>query len=109
MPLSNAAAARVRLIVSCKECQHQVEPNPAESSCSVRRPKRPALGPVRRIALSDVVYEDRWGPDLPGSVATANRACAVLINAFSESRRIRAPWTGLSWPHRCDNALCSRL
>ena len=49
------------------------------------------VGPVRRIALSDVVNDDRWGPDLPGSVATANRACAVLINAFSESRRIRAP------------------
>ena len=43
------------------------------------------FGPVRRIALSDVVYEDRWGPDLPGSVATANRACAVLIDA-SRSR-----------------------
>jgi hypothetical protein len=40
------------------------------------------LGPVRRIALSDIVFEDRWGPDLPGSVATANRACAVLIDAF---------------------------
>jgi hypothetical protein len=30
MTLGNAAAARVRLIVWCKECQHQVEPNPAE-------------------------------------------------------------------------------
>jgi hypothetical protein len=26
MTLGNAAAAQVRLIVSCKECQHQVEP-----------------------------------------------------------------------------------
>jgi hypothetical protein len=30
MTLGNAAAAHVRLIVWCKACQHQVEPNPAE-------------------------------------------------------------------------------
>jgi hypothetical protein len=29
MTLGNAAAARVRLIVWCKECQHQVEPETA--------------------------------------------------------------------------------
>jgi hypothetical protein len=30
MTLGVAAAASVRLIVWCKECQHQVEPDPAE-------------------------------------------------------------------------------
>jgi hypothetical protein len=30
MTLGNAAAAHVRLIVWCKACQHQVEPDPAE-------------------------------------------------------------------------------
>jgi hypothetical protein len=30
MTLRNAAAARVRLIVWCKACQHQIEPAPAE-------------------------------------------------------------------------------
>ena len=40
------------------------------------------FGPVRRVALSDVVCEDRVGAALQGSVATANRGCAVLINAF---------------------------
>jgi len=30
MTLGAAAAAGVRLIVWCKACQHQVEPNPAE-------------------------------------------------------------------------------
>jgi hypothetical protein len=30
MTLGNAAAAHVRLIVWCKVCQHQVEPDPAE-------------------------------------------------------------------------------
>ena len=32
MTLGNAAAARVRLIVWCKECRHQVEPDPAEQA-----------------------------------------------------------------------------
>ena len=32
MTLGNAAAARVRLIVWCKACQHQVEPDPAEQA-----------------------------------------------------------------------------
>ena len=32
MTLGNAAAARVRLIVWCKDCQHQVEPDPAETA-----------------------------------------------------------------------------
>jgi hypothetical protein len=30
MTLGNAAAAGVRLLVWCKDCQHQVEPDPAE-------------------------------------------------------------------------------
>jgi hypothetical protein len=30
MTLGNATAARVRLIVCCKECQHKVEPDPTE-------------------------------------------------------------------------------
>jgi hypothetical protein len=30
MTLGNAAAARVRLIVWCNGCQHQVEPDPVE-------------------------------------------------------------------------------
>jgi hypothetical protein len=30
MTLGNAAAARVRLIVWCKACRHQVEPDPVE-------------------------------------------------------------------------------
>jgi len=30
MMLGNAAAARVRLIVWCRACSHQIEPDPAE-------------------------------------------------------------------------------
>jgi hypothetical protein len=32
MTLGNAAAAHVRLIVRCKRCHHQVEPDPAEQA-----------------------------------------------------------------------------
>lgn len=32
MTLGNAAAARVRLIVWCLDCRHQVEPDPAEKA-----------------------------------------------------------------------------
>jgi len=32
MTLGNAAAARVRLIVRCLNCRHQVEPDPAETA-----------------------------------------------------------------------------
>jgi Zn finger protein HypA/HybF involved in hydrogenase expression len=32
MTLGNAAAARVRLIVWCKTCQHRAEPDPAEQA-----------------------------------------------------------------------------
>jgi hypothetical protein len=32
MTLGNAASARVRLIVWCRDCQHQVEPDPAEQA-----------------------------------------------------------------------------
>jgi hypothetical protein len=30
MTLGNAAAAKVRLIVWCKDCRHQIEPDPVE-------------------------------------------------------------------------------
>jgi hypothetical protein len=32
MTLDNAASARVRLIVWCRDCRHQVEPDPAEQA-----------------------------------------------------------------------------
>jgi hypothetical protein len=41
MTLGNAAAARVRLIVWCKSCQHPVEPEPAEMAARCRAPSTP--------------------------------------------------------------------
>jgi hypothetical protein len=57
MTLGAAAAAQVRLIVWCKSCQHQVEPDPAEMAArygadtSVLELARDAcLFPLRRTA-----------------------------------------------------------
>jgi hypothetical protein len=57
MTLGNAAAARVRLIVWCLDCRHQVEPDPAEMAARYGgRDDRPRLAraaglrPVRQPA-----------------------------------------------------------
>jgi hypothetical protein len=58
MTLGNAAAARVRLIVWCRDCQHQAEPDPAAmaerygAEMTVPRTchKRLGLRPVRQPA-----------------------------------------------------------
>ena len=41
MTLGGAAAAQVRLIVWCKDCQHQVEPDPLARWLLGTAPKRP--------------------------------------------------------------------
>ena len=51
------------------------------------------FGPVRRIALADVVYEDRWGPGLPGSLAPPWKGAGV---GPVTARRCAAP--GRAWP-----------
>ena len=51
MTLGNAAAARVRLIVWCKECQHQVEPDPAEIAAR-HAPKTSVLDWRERLVCS---------------------------------------------------------
>jgi hypothetical protein len=48
MTVGNAAAARVRLIVWCKACSHQVEPDPAELA---RRHGAETTVPERRERL----------------------------------------------------------
>jgi len=41
------------------------------------------FGPVRRVALADVVYEDRWGQPLPilgsGSIAWLDQQVAIPL------------------------------
>jgi hypothetical protein len=48
--LGGAAGARVRLIVWCKECQRQVEPDPAEMAATA--PKRPCSAGGARLVCS---------------------------------------------------------
>jgi len=49
MTLGAAAAAQVRLIVSCKACQHQVEPDPAEWLLGTARILRSSM--AREVGL----------------------------------------------------------
>ena len=53
MTHGNAAAARVRLIVWCKDCQHQIEPDPAEVAArySVETPVLDWREPARLFSL----------------------------------------------------------
>jgi C4-type Zn-finger protein len=51
MTLGNAAAARVRLIVWCKGCQHQVEPDPAQMAARYGA-ETPVLGWRERLVCS---------------------------------------------------------
>jgi hypothetical protein len=44
MTLGNAAAAGVRLIVWCKECRHQVEPDPANKPSGMARKQASSIG-----------------------------------------------------------------
>jgi hypothetical protein len=53
MTLSNAAGAGVRLIVWCKECRHQVEPDPLGGAENVRArlvARAAGVFPLRRPA-----------------------------------------------------------
>jgi hypothetical protein len=51
MTLGNAAAAHARLIVWCKACQHQVEPDPAEMAARYGA-ATPVLDWRRRLVCS---------------------------------------------------------
>jgi hypothetical protein len=51
MTLGNAAAARVRLIVWCRDCSHQVEPAPAEMA-SRYGPETSVLDWSKRLVCS---------------------------------------------------------
>ena len=52
MTLGNAAAAHVRLIVCCKSCGHQVEPDPAEMAAR-HGADTPVLDWRERLVCSD--------------------------------------------------------
>jgi len=49
MTLGNAAAAQARLIVWCRDCRHQIEPDPAERAQLRRRYPGPRLAPAAGV------------------------------------------------------------
>jgi hypothetical protein len=61
MTLGNAAAARVRLIVWCLDCQHQVEPDPAEMAEPLRcGDERPGLGGKACVRPTRAAVGSTW-------------------------------------------------
>jgi hypothetical protein len=64
MTLGNAAAAGVRLIVWCRDCGHQVEPDPAEMAA-----RYGAETPMARLAREVGLFQTRQ----PGGQYSAER------------------------------------
>src|SRR5580700_10985483 len=72
MTLGNAAAARVRLIVRCKVCGYQVEPDPAAVAA-----RYGALRPFAHKILADFPF--------PWYIST--RACSLFITVLACTSR----------------------
>lgn len=49
--LGNAATAKVRLIVWCRDCQHRIEPDPAEHAVRYG-PELPVIDWAKRLKCS---------------------------------------------------------
>jgi hypothetical protein len=60
MTLGNAAAAHVRLIVWCKACGHQVEPDPAEMVARYGADSRFSIGAIGSYAQAVGVAISTW-------------------------------------------------
>ena len=69
MTLGTAAAAGVRLIVWCKECRHQVEPDPAEMA--TRYSAENARGRLAAGVFSVRQPAGRYGVDRNEAVTSA--------------------------------------
>jgi hypothetical protein len=61
MTLGNAAAARVGLIVRCKDCHHQVEPDPAEMAARYGA-ETPVLDRRERLAGARIAADKIFPP-----------------------------------------------
>jgi hypothetical protein len=80
MTLGNAAATKVRLIVWCKKCRHQVEPDPAEMAARYGADTPVLDWRERRVCSSGSgpVGSDRRRGDLRKAAPPAtNRPCAA--------------------------------
>jgi Zn finger protein HypA/HybF involved in hydrogenase expression len=86
MTLGNAAAARVRLVIWCKECQHQVEPDPGEMAARYGA-ETPVLDWRERLVCSRC---GSWQVDMVVSgTARACRACDKTATLTAGRARLR--------------------
>ena len=76
MTLGNAAAARVRLIVWCRACQHQVEPDPAEHARRYgAETSILAMEKASHTEAKDDLPPEKW---TPGYAYFASACCGVM-------------------------------
>ena len=105
MTLGVAAAAGVRLIVWCKDCQHQVEPGPRGDGPAIRQSD---LGSQWRERL--VCSRSRAG--MCDKAATGKQLCdraggpKLMASAVDYSSRSRA-WRISVAPHSMSSAISS--
>jgi hypothetical protein len=77
MTLGNAAAARVRLIVWCKDWRHQVEPDPAEMAARYGA-ETPVLDCGERLVCSGC------GSQQAGMLVSGTRQVDLVVGVGSE-------------------------
>jgi hypothetical protein len=63
--LGNAAAAKVRVIVWCRDCQHRVEPDPAEHAARYGA-ELPVIDWVKRLKWRLLVGQGPRALTIPG-------------------------------------------
>jgi hypothetical protein len=89
MTLGNAAAAHVRLIVWCKDCRHQIEPDPAEMAA--------------RYGAETPVPD--WRERLVCSRCGGRQVDMVVSGASSASEMCPQPVTAAAYHVRADRPL----
>jgi hypothetical protein len=85
MTLGNAAAARVRLIVWCKDCRHQIEPDPAEMAQRYGATAPKLLCPIGESGGS-LTHDDRVDA-VAGAVAHFQRAMMMDVDQAAKAMR----------------------
>jgi hypothetical protein len=112
MTLGNAAHAHVRLIVWCRNCRHQIEPDPRRLGAALRRRhRRPRLvGPCERMSSSAIEMPASSAPKLAasaprrgsapqrggGSAAPSRRRAMTLVPGSRPATRAASPLASAS-------------
>jgi len=93
MTLGNAAAARVRLIVWCRDCAHQFEPDPHPSPGVALGSRRSLY--VRAWQSADSLLErtgfEPWVPGATSISAPESRSPGIVISCDGSNLRVTRP------------------